>query len=85
MKISSLLPIIAAMVALALPVASQAKDNPPGNSGNTPAHDNAHGQPFQSDGGTAPVPEPAAWLSMGTLAAAAAVYARRQMKQRKEA
>lgn len=33
------------------------------------------------DSGTAPVPEPAAWLSMGTLAAAAAVYARRQRKQ----
>lgn len=33
------------------------------------------------DGGTAPVPEPSTWLSMGTLAAAAALYARRKRKQ----
>lgn len=33
------------------------------------------------DSGTAPVPEPSAWLSMGTLAAAAVVYARRKRKQ----
>lgn len=34
-----------------------------------------------ADGGMAPVPEPATWFSLGTLAAAAALYARRQRKQ----
>lgn len=33
------------------------------------------------DSGTAPVPEPSAWLSMGTFAVAAVVYARRKRKQ----
>lgn len=33
------------------------------------------------DSGMAPVPEPSTWLSMGTLVAAVAVYARRKRKQ----
>jgi hypothetical protein len=85
MKTSRLLALAATMWALAFPAAalaqSKAPTTPPGNSGNTPA--GANGRPFQGDGGMAPVPEPTTWVAMGTLAAAAAVYARRQAKQQK--
>ena len=87
MNASRLLPLAATLCALAFPLASQAESK---NNGNNGHHENEGGNNgnnghHENDGGTAPVPEPAAWLSMGTLAAAAAVYARRQTKQQKNA
>jgi hypothetical protein len=63
----------AAALSLSTPTVSFAQSNGKGQ------------QSVQTGKGTAPVPEPATWISMGTLALLAAAFARRQMKLKREA
>jgi hypothetical protein len=80
----------AAALSLSTPTVSFAQSNGKGQQsvqtdGKGKSNNPGKGKGNNPGKGTAPVPEPATWISMGTLALLAAAFARRQMKLKREA